>query len=179
MAKNPNEVRGLQFRIPEWLREKIEAAARANEQSMNTEMLSRMSRSFDDERQNLDYRAMVSALSGGGENAQLLSMLASALQLATSHSKDKSSPGAMDTFLVAMNLIVRAHSGRPVDPVNATKVLDMPEAERHGYMIADAILDHYDLPRPIYISPEEQKEINEYEASGMTLANLGRPNRGK
>lgn len=174
MAKNDHEIKALQVRLSERLRRKLEASARKHEVSMNSEIVGRLEGSYDEEQQNLDHRAMVTALSGGGENAQLLSMLSSALQLATGHSKDKSSPAAMDAFFTAMNLIVLAHSGRPANPVNAADVLDLPDAQHRGYMIADAILWHHDLPRPVYIPEELQKELDEYESSGMSLSNLGR-----
>jgi hypothetical protein len=174
MAKNDHEIKALQVRLSERLRRKLEASARKHEVSMNSEIVGRLEGSYDEEQQNLDYRAMVTALSGGGENAQLLAMLASALQLSTGQSKDRSSPEAMDTFLLAMDLIVRAHSGRPIDPVNAETILDMPDVQHRGYLVADAILWHHDLPRPVYIPKELQKEIDEQESNGMSLANLGR-----
>lgn len=174
MAKNANEIKALQLRIPEWLRAKVASSASENDQSMNAELISRVAGSFESERQDLSFRTAVAALAGSGENAQLLSMLSSALQLATSHSKDKSSPEAMDSFREAINLIVLAHSGRPIEPVSAETVFDMTDAKHRGYMIADVILGQHDLPRPVYIPPELQKEIEEQQSSGITLANLGR-----
>lgn len=174
MAKRINEIFQVGLRLRGGLKDKLEKSAHSNELSLNSEIVGRLESSFDAEQQNLDYRAMVSALSGGGENAQLLAMLSSALQIATGLSKDKSSPDAMDPFRVAIDIIVLAHSGRPIEPVSAETVFNMTVAKQRGYMIADAILGRHDLPRPVYIPPELQKEIEEQQSSGVTLANLGR-----
>ena len=150
VAKRINEIFQVGLRLRGGLKDKLEKSAHSNEQSLNSEIVGRLESSFDAEQQNLDYRAMVSALSGGGENAQLLSMLSSALQLATSHSKDKSSPEAMDSFREAINLIVLAHSGRPIEPVSAETVFDMTDAKHRGYMIADVILGQRNEDSPVH-----------------------------
>ena len=71
MARKSTDYVSNEIRMREGLRLKIEVAAREHETSMNTEMVSRLEASFDEEVRFNDIANLMEVAAGGKENADL------------------------------------------------------------------------------------------------------------
>jgi hypothetical protein len=176
MAKKANEIVPLQVRMRRGLLENLQSDAKRNDHSLNAEIVGRLAGSYEEERKALDFQTAVAAISGGGDNAQLLSMISAALLLSAPNSKKGSTADNMDTFSVACAAIIAAHSGQPLPMISIDKLFELPDNKHRGYLIAQTILCQHDLPPVIDAPPPAagEKEIKPMSLAALGLAQLTR-----
>lgn len=163
----------------EGLRLKLDRSARQNEHSLNSEIVGRLEGSFDEERKNLDYRAMLSVAAGGSENAKLMTMISAALHVATAGNPQ--TPEDLEAFWYSTAAIIAAHGGQAYQSFSVDELDGMPDAKKRGMLIAQTVLRMNDLPGVIDMPDPETRPWASKLGSGpmFSLAELGKVYSGK
>ncbi|MGE0653093.1 MAG: hypothetical protein AB7P12_15295 [Alphaproteobacteria bacterium] len=164
------------FRLRAGLGRKLEAAAQRNEQTLNAEAAARLESSFDKEEAEYRFASAIETLAGGGENAKLLKLVTTALQLATAGARDKAAFGPMRVFATAVSEIALSHAGGRSPGLVEKDFESLDNYERQGVFLADVLLRQEGMP-PV-LDPEWEKHLTELAAaenkrSGLSLAKLG------
>lgn len=158
MVRKSTDIVPNMIRMRESLRRKIEAAATKNDVSMNEEMVARLEASFDAESEATTMQGAIAALVGGDDEAKLLRMIASAMQLAKVSDTTRKLPveDRMEIVAAATRVLMAAMVGHPLKQYTADDVAKMSAPESRGLALAQVILEANDMPPPVAMSTQRQ-----------------------
>jgi hypothetical protein len=98
----------LKLYVPEALRRRLEAAAKRNARPLNGEMIHRLQQTFGQEDRLERDNALIDALVGGGRNAEVLRMVALAMQMVPEPPENAPSDWRIKVLQWALFEIVKA-----------------------------------------------------------------------
>lgn len=174
MAKKANEILQVGLRLRRGLSEKLHAEAKKNDCSVNTEIVNRLESSFDEQESALDFQKAISILSGSKENANLLSMISSALHLVTTTLRE--SKNRFEILSRTVQLIIRSHAGNP-ECLKARSDMDgMAGSEVFAFIMADTILRNRGFSGVI---PPEENEKNWLSLADLATTSTSLADRDK